>query len=104
MQFEARVVHELWYAMAANDDLDVSRAYQQRLGLLAQRVDKPLYVLQTCDLAAPEVQFLQACRQLVEVTVFDLREMVAAEPESRCWPLRCSKICRVMICSARRQC
>jgi len=81
MQFEARVVHELWYAMAANDDLDVSRAYQQRLGLLAQLVDKPLYVLQTCDLAAPEVQFLQACRQLVEVTVFDLREMVAAEPE-----------------------
>lgn len=81
MQFEARVVHELWYAMAANDDLDVSRAYQQRLGLLALQVDKPLYVLQTCDLAAPEVQFLQACRQLVEVTVFDLREMIANEPD-----------------------
>lgn len=80
MQFEARVVHELWYAMALSDDLDVSRAYQQRLALLALQVDSPLYVLQTCDLAAPEVRFLDACRQRVSVTVFDLREMVAAEP------------------------
>ncbi len=81
MQFEARVVHELWYAMAANDELDASRAYQQRLGQLALQMDKPLYVLQTCDLTAAEVQFLQACRQLVAVTVFDLREMIANQPD-----------------------
>ena len=81
MQFEARVVHELWYAMAAQDDLDASRAYQQRLALLAQQLDAPLYVLQTCDPAAPEARFLQACRECVAVTVFDLRDMAAAAPD-----------------------
>lgn len=81
MQFEARVVHELWYAMAASDDLDVSRASQQRLAQLAQQVDSPLYVLRTCDPDETEARFLDACRERVEVTVFDLRAMVAAEPD-----------------------
>ncbi|MCX7193180.1 MAG: hypothetical protein NTY60_06130, partial [Proteobacteria bacterium] len=81
MQFEARVVHELWYAMALSDDLDSTRAYQFRLGHLAQQVDMPLYVLQTCDLAAPEVRFLQACSEIVEVTLFDIREMVRSKPD-----------------------
>ena len=81
MQFEARVVHELWYAMAASDDLDVSRASQQRLARLAQQVDSPLYVLRTCDPDETEARFLDACRERVEVTVFDLRAMVAAEPD-----------------------
>ncbi len=80
MQFEARVVHELWYAMAAGGGLDSVRAYQQRLALLAQRVDEPLYVLLTSDLAAPEAHFLEACRARVPVTVFDLRKMVADAP------------------------
>ena len=79
MQFEARVVHELWYAMASQDELDASRAYQQRLGLLSLQVQTPLYVLQTCELTAPEVRFLDACREQVPVTVFDLRKMVADE-------------------------
>ncbi|MHB1236670.1 MAG: PD-(D/E)XK nuclease family protein [Gallionella sp.] len=77
MQFEARVVHELWYAMAAGGELDGVRAYQQRLAQLAQRVDQPLYVLLASDLAVPETRFLEACRARVPVTVFDLREMVA---------------------------
>ncbi|HEX5338259.1 MAG TPA: PD-(D/E)XK nuclease family protein [Gallionella sp.] len=81
MQFEARVVHELWYAMAASGDLDGVRAYQQRLAQLAQQVDTPLYVLQTADLSAPEAHFLEACRAQVPVTIFDLREMVAAAPD-----------------------
>lgn len=80
MQFEARVVHELWYAMAAGGKPDSVRAYQQRLALLAQRVDTPLYVLLTSDLAAPEAHFLEACRARVAVTVFDLRKMVVDEP------------------------
>ncbi|MEO8332073.1 MAG: PD-(D/E)XK nuclease family protein [Gallionella sp.] len=79
MQFEARVVHELWYAMAAGGELDSVRAYQQRLALLAQGVDTPLYVLLTSDLSAPEEHFLEACRARVPVTVFDLREMVKNE-------------------------
>jgi len=81
MQFEARVVHELWYAMAAGGELDGVRAYQQRLALLAQRVDAPLYMLLASDLAAPEQHFLEACRARVPVTVFDLREMVADAPD-----------------------
>jgi ATP-dependent helicase/nuclease subunit B len=81
MQFEARVVHELWYAMAASDEPDATAAYQQRLGLLAQQVTAPLYLLQTCDPGASETRFLDACRERVEVTVFDLRSMLAAEPD-----------------------
>ncbi|KXS33802.1 MAG: putative superfamily I helicase fused with RecB family exonuclease [Candidatus Gallionella acididurans] len=84
MQFEARVVHELWYAMATGGELagelDSVRAYQQRLAQLAQRVDTPLYVLLTSDLAAPEAHFLEACRARVAVTIFDLRKMVADAP------------------------
>ncbi|MEO8343717.1 MAG: hypothetical protein ABI536_07830, partial [Gallionella sp.] len=85
MQFEARVVHELWYAMAADGELagepDGVRAYQQRLALLAQRVDMPLYVLLTSDMSAPETHFLEACRARVPVAIFDLREMVADAPD-----------------------
>jgi ATP-dependent helicase/nuclease subunit B len=81
MQFEARVVHELWYAMAAGGELDGVRAYQQRLALLAQRVDRPLYVLLTSGMSAPETHFLEACRARVPVTVFDLREMVVDVPD-----------------------
>jgi ATP-dependent helicase/nuclease subunit B len=81
MQFEARVVHELWYAMAAGGERDGVRAYQQQLALLAQRVDTPLYVLLTSDMSAPEAHFLEACRARVPVTVFDLREMVVDAPD-----------------------
>ena len=80
MQFEARVVHELWYAMAAVEEPDGVRAYQQRLALLAKQVDAPLYILLASDLASPEQHFLEACCAHVPVTVFDLREMVALEP------------------------
>ena len=80
MQFEARVVHELWYAMAASDDMDATRAYQLRLGQLALQVEIPLYVLHTCDLAAPEMLFLAACRSRVQVSLFDMRVMARSEP------------------------
>lgn len=75
LQFEAKVVHELWYAMAAGSQ-DSVRAYQQRLAQLAGQIDRPLYVLQTSDLSAPETHFLQRCRERVAVTVFDMREQV----------------------------
>ena len=39
LQFEARVVHELWYAMTSDGELDSVRAYQLRLAQLAQQVD-----------------------------------------------------------------
>jgi ATP-dependent helicase/nuclease subunit B len=81
MQFEARVVHELWYAMAAGGELDGVRANQQQLALLAQRVEVPLYILLASDLEAPEQHFLAACRARIPVTVFDLREMVNDSPD-----------------------
>ena len=77
MQFEARVVHELWYAMAAGGKLDGVRAYQQRLAQLAQQADAPLYVLIASSLAVPEARFLDAYAERAPVKVFDLREMVA---------------------------
>ncbi len=77
MQFEARVVHELWYAMNASGDLDAARAYQQRLAQLAQQADAPLYVLLASSLDAPEAHFLDAYAKHAPVRVFDLREMVA---------------------------
>jgi ATP-dependent helicase/nuclease subunit B len=79
MQFEARVVHELWYAMAAGGELDGVRAYQQRLAQLAQQADAPLYVLIASSLAVPETRFLDAYAERAPVKVFDLREMAAGE-------------------------
>ena len=72
LQFEARVVHELWYAMAENSQGSV-RAQQQRLARLASQIKQPLYVLQTSAPGAPEMRFLQRCGERVVVTIFDLR-------------------------------
>lgn len=84
MQFEARVVHELWYAMAANGELSAAAAYQQRLARL--EVDRPIYVLVASDMPVPEARFLQTLGE--RATVFDLRGMAAGEP--RCALLRSS--------------
>lgn len=84
MQFEARVVHELWYAMAENGELSAAAAYQQRLARL--EVDRPIYVLMASDMPVPEARFLQTLGE--RATVFDLREMAAGEP--RCALLRSS--------------
>ncbi len=75
LQFEARVVHELWYALTANS-FDAVRAQQQRLAQLASDIKQPLYVLLTSDLSAPETQFLQRCGERVAVTIFDVREQI----------------------------
>lgn len=79
MQFEARVVHELWYAMSASGELDAARAYQQRLAQLAQQADAPLYVLLVSGLAVPEKHFLDAYARRAPVEIFDLRQMAAQQ-------------------------
>ena len=79
MQFEARVVHELWYAMSISGELDAACAYQQRLAQLARQADAPLIVLLASALAAPEARFLEAYAEHAPVKVFDLREMVVEE-------------------------
>ncbi len=81
MQFEARVVHELWYAMSASGELDAARAYQQRLALLAQQATRPLIVLLTSDLSRLEMRFLQAYGENAPVNIVDLR-VLAAQQES----------------------
>jgi ATP-dependent helicase/nuclease subunit B len=81
MQFEARVVHELWYAMNARGaaesgaELDAARATQQRLAQLAQQAAAPLYVLLASDLAQPEQRFLQEYSAHAPVSFFDLRAL-----------------------------
>ncbi len=79
MQFEARVVHELWYAMSVSGELNAARAYQQRLAQLAQQADVPLVVLLASNLAAPEARFLEVYAEHAPVKVFDLKEMAAHE-------------------------
>jgi ATP-dependent helicase/nuclease subunit B len=71
LQFEARVVHELWRAMSASGGLDAVAAYQQRLAHLANEARAPLYVLITSELATPERRFLQAYAERAEVKVFE---------------------------------
>jgi len=79
MQFEARVVHELWYAMSASGELDAARAYQQRLAMLAQQATSPLIVLLTSDLSRLEMRFLQAYRENAPVDIIDLRALAAQQ-------------------------
>ncbi len=81
MQFEARVVYELWYAMNNSGEFDTARAYQQSLTQLAQQAELPLYVLLTSDLAATEARFLEAYHQRAPVMIIDLREMTSRQPE-----------------------
>lgn len=79
MQFEARVVHELWYAMSASGELDAARAYQQRLAQLALDASAPLTVLLASDLSRLEMRFLQAYGEHAPVNIVDLREMAAQQ-------------------------
>jgi ATP-dependent helicase/nuclease subunit B len=81
MQFEARVVYELWYAMNNSGEFDTARAYQQSLTQLAQQAELPLYVLLTSALAATEAHFLEAYHKCAPVMIFDLREMSSRQPE-----------------------
>jgi len=77
LQLEARLVFELWHAMQDDAELDAARAYQQRLALLAQQADRPLFVLRASDWEVLEQRFLDEYAAQAPVEVFDLREMEA---------------------------
>lgn len=79
LQFEARVVHELWYAMVQDPAADAVQDWQRRLARLAQHVEGPLYVLQTCEPEITERHFFAVCRERVPVELFDLRELCRDE-------------------------
>ena len=83
LQLEARLVFELWHAMQQGGELDRARARQQRLAILAQQAERPLYVLRTSEWDAVEQRFLDAYAERAHVKVFDLREMGAAVPPPR---------------------
>jgi ATP-dependent helicase/nuclease subunit B len=89
LQLEARLVFELWHAMQSGDELDATRAYQQRLAKLAAQAHQPLFVLRTSDWNALEQRFLDEYAARAAVTVFDLREgrcVAAGHPPA--YPLR----------------
>ncbi len=77
LQLEARLVFELWHAMQQGSGLDKARAYQQRLAQLAQRAERPLYVLRASAWDSVEQRFIEMYEQHALVKVFDLREMQA---------------------------
>lgn len=61
MQFEARLVYELWHAMRPGEEgeMDDAARYQLRLAQLAENPAMPLYVVGLADLAPVERTFLE---------------------------------------------
>ena len=61
MQFEARLAHELWYAMSRVDDngMDGVTHYYLRLSQLAQRASVPLFAIGLNDLKPAEKDFFE---------------------------------------------
>lgn len=71
MHFEARLIHQLWYAMHQTTDgaIDGARQYVMQLGELARRAPGPLYVIASPELQNAERDFLKqyALRQPVHL-------------------------------------
>lgn len=81
LQFEAQVVHELWFAMSHGQQLAGIQAQQQRLARLAQQITTPLYVLQSSDFSVVEQHFYQLCQQHTEVSFIDLRQLARTQAD-----------------------
>ena len=68
---EARLVHDLWHALAATQErADAEAAYQLKLGVLARTVADPVYVLGVETLAPSERDFIAACSRRVRTVLF----------------------------------
>ncbi len=72
LNFEARIVHELWHAMAVNggNHPDAETHYQLQLARLAREAVSPLYALGLPQLAPAEKAFLQEYAGRAPVTLF----------------------------------
>lgn len=72
LNFEARIVHELWRALAANgnDQPDAETHYQLQLARIACEAGSPLYALALPQLAPAERAFLQEYARRAPVTLF----------------------------------
>lgn len=72
LNFEARVVHELWHAATRPDaEIDPEVAYQLRLSRLSREVTAPLYAVGLGRMSGAERQFLGQASQRVPVTVLE---------------------------------
>ncbi len=70
MQFEARLVHELWFAMAGSGELDDAAHYQLQLSHLAGAAAGPLYLVGLPALMPVEQAFLERYAQAHAVHCF----------------------------------
>ncbi len=84
IQFEARLVHELWRALQSNSDREIDEpgAHVLRLAQLAQQASRPLYVVGVTDTTKAEEAFFQryAQRQAVTIIAIGETESCAASP------------------------
>ncbi|MBU0594727.1 MAG: PD-(D/E)XK nuclease family protein [Gammaproteobacteria bacterium] len=70
MQFEARLVHELWFAMSGSGELDDAAHYQMQLSQLAGEAAGPLYLVGLNALMPVEQAFLERYAQFQPVHAF----------------------------------
>lgn len=72
LNFEARIVHELWHALAVSGGgrPDAETHYQLQLARIAREAAAPLYALALPRLAPAESAFLEAYARHAPVTVF----------------------------------
>ena len=84
IQFEARLVHELWRALqlSSSDGIDAYGAYMLRLGKIATQATAPLYVVGLLETTPAEQQFFSAYaqRQPVHVVRADAGLSANSEP------------------------
>ncbi|MDD5240248.1 MAG: PD-(D/E)XK nuclease family protein [Sulfuricella sp.] len=76
LQFEARLVHELWYAMSRDgkNSVDGIAAYHLRLGRLADGACAPLYAVGLSSLTPMERDFFRSYGERQPVQLFGCNE------------------------------
>lgn len=81
LQFEARLVYELWHALRHDlgQRLDTSSAYVLQLSQLAQQADAPLYGVGLADLALVEADFFNRYAEHHPVTLFAADTLTAED-------------------------
>ncbi|MDD5331024.1 MAG: PD-(D/E)XK nuclease family protein, partial [Sulfuricella sp.] len=79
LQFEARLVHELWYAMSRDGDgrVDGVTAYHLRLARLAEEAAAPLYAVGLAGLTPMERDFFRRYGEQQPVRLIGCDEAVA---------------------------
>ncbi len=85
LQFEARLVYELWHALQQDlhGRLDASGAYLLRLSAWAEQADRPLYVVGVDTLSTAEKNFLLAYARRQPVQIFQSNVLSEADLSPR---------------------